>query len=588
MQTTIKDLLQQALKQVSSTLPAPLDVPAIQATIQVERTRDPLHGDFASNIALLLAKQAGMAPRQLAELICQHLPANPTIEKTEIAGPGFINFYLNKDTALQVVNTILEQGTQFGHSQKGAGQKVLIEFVSANPTGPLHVGHGRGAAYGASVADLLAAIGYEVQREYYVNDAGRQMDILATSIWLRYLQACGESFTFPSNAYRGDYLQPLIEHIQQQFGRDFCFPPNEVFKEVPADEPEGGDKEAHIDGLIANAKRLLKEHYQTIFSMGLTAILDDIREDLGEFGVFFDTWFSERQLVEEGAVEQALDQLEKNGFLYEKEGAIWFRSTDFGDDKDRVVRRENGQTTYFAGDIAYHFNKVQRGYHKLIDVFGADHHGYVTRLSAVIQALGYDNKNLSVLLVQFAILYRQGERVQMSTRSGSFVTLRELREEVGNDAARFFYILRKADQHLDFDLDLAKAQSQDNPLYYIQYAYARICTVFKQLPSKGYSFDQQNGLAQLSLLKETHEQALLRRLPQYPELLEQAALEYEPHRLANYLRELATDLHSYYTAHMFLVEDASLRNARLALIKATGLVLSNGLQLLGVAAPEHM
>ncbi len=584
MQNTIKSLIEQALDQVSKTLSTPLDVPAIQ----VDRTKDVAHGDFASNIALLLAKQVGMPPRQLAETIVKHLPSHPGVEKTEIAGPGFINFYLNKTAALQIIADILKQGVQFGHSQKGKGQKVLIEFVSANPTGPLHVGHGRGAAYGATVADLLAAIGYDVQREYYVNDAGRQMDILATSIWLRYLEALGESFTFPSNAYRGDYLQPMIETIQQKFGREFYFSADQVFANVPADEPAGGDKEEHIDALIVNAKHLLKEHYQTIFSLGLTSILDDIREDLAEFGVYFDTWFSERQLVEEGSVEKALKQLDKAGYLYQKEGAIWFRSTDFGDDKDRVVKRDNGQPTYFAGDIAYHFNKVQRGFNQLIDIFGADHHGYIARLRAILQAFDYDNNNVSVLLVQFAILYRQGQRVQMSTRSGSFVTLRELREEVGNDAARFFYITRKADQHLDFDLDLAKAHSQDNPLYYIQYAYARICKVFTQLAPKKWEFDQALGLTHLNLLVEPHEQALLRRLPQYAEVVELAAMEHEPHRLATYLRELATDLHSYYNAHIFLVEESPLRNARLALIKATGQILSNGLQLLGVSAPEQM
>ncbi|MFI4955085.1 MAG: arginine--tRNA ligase, partial [Gammaproteobacteria bacterium] len=299
-------------------------------------------------------------------------------------------------------------------------------------------------------------------------------------------------------------------------------------------------------------------------------------------------WFSERQLVQEEAIDQAITRLQKNGYLYEQAGALWFRSTDFGDDKDRVVRRENGQTTYFAADIAYHFNKIERGFDQLIDVWGADHHGYVPRLTAAIKALGYESQHFAALLVQFAILYRQGERVQMSTRSGSFVTLRELREDVGNDAARFFYILRKSDQHLDFDLDLAKAQSQDNPMYYIQYAYARVCNVFKQLTSKGWSFDKTQGLSALNLLTETHELALLKQLAQYPEMLEQAALSYEPHRVAHYLRDLATDLHSYYTAHIFLVEESTLRNARLALVQATGQVLANGLKLLGLSAPQHM
>ena len=579
MQPLIKQWLQHALEQLSIVPPA---------AIQVERTKDPQHGDFASNIALLLAKPLGKNPRELAELICQHLPADGRIHKTAVAGPGFINFYLSADVTFNVVKTILSAGEKYGHSQTGAGKKVLVEFVSANPTGPLHVGHGRGAAYGSCVADLLTVIGFTVEREYYVNDAGRQMDILATSIWLRYLQALGEDFTFPSNGYRGDYLQTIIQELTQKFGREFYHPASVVFTDIPADEPAGGDKEAHIDGLIAKAKQLLGEKYALIFDLGLNAILDDIRQDLAEFGVQYDHWFSERQLVKNGAIEHALAQLQKNGYVFEQDGALWFRSTAFGDDKDRVVRRENGQTTYFAADIAYHFNKIERGFDQLIDIWGADHHGYVPRVTAAIKALGHTSQHFTALLVQFAILYRHGERVQMSTRSGSFVTLRELRDEVGNDAARFFYIMRKADQHLDFDLDLAKAQSQDNPLYYIQYAYARVCNVFKQLSSKGGSFDQTQGLENLPLLTEPHEVALLKQLAQYPEMLEQAALQYEPHRVAHYLRDLATDLHSYYTAHIFLVEDSALRNTRLALVQATGQVLANGLQLLGLHAPQHM
>lgn len=578
MQNLIKALIQQALHQLS------IEVP----DIQVDRTKDPQHGDFACNVALILAKRLSRNPRELAETICQHLPADTHISKTAVAGPGFINFYMTTDVTLNVVKTILAQGDQFGHSQVGAGQKVLVEFVSANPTGPLHVGHGRGAAYGSCVANLLAAIGFHVEREYYINDAGRQMDILATSIWLRYLQALGESFTFPCNGYRGDYLQTIINDLQQKFGREFYHPAAEVFAQVPADEPEGGDKETHMDALIAKAKQLLGEKYWLVFDLGLNSILNDIRNDLEEFGVHYDNWFSERQLVHEEAIEKTLARLQQNGYLFEQDGALWFRSTAFGDDKDRVVRRENGQTTYFAADIAYHFNKINRGFDQLIDIWGADHHGYVARVTAAIKALGYTTQHFAALLVQFAILYRHGQRVQMSTRSGSFVTLRELREEVGNDATRFFYIMRKADQHLDFDLDLAKAQSQDNPLYYIQYAYARVCNVFKQMTSKGFVFDKNIGLSHLTLLTEPHELALLKQLAQYPEMLQHAALNYEPHRVAHYLRDLATGLHSYYTAHIFLVDDSSLRNARLALVQATGQVLANGLKLLGLSAPEHM
>jgi arginyl-tRNA synthetase len=585
MQNTIKELLAQAVQTLANQ--AQVQLPS-STVVQIERTKDPEHGDFASNIALLLAKPLGQPPRKIAEQLIALLPQHGQIAKIEIAGPGFINFYLTAAATTDVIKEIIQKKELFGRSEYGAGKKILVEFVSANPTGPLHVGHGRGAAYGATVADVLTAVGFSVHREYYINDAGRQMDILATSIWLRYLQAEGEQFTFPSNGYRGDYLQPIIEKVQQQYGKKFVRPIKEVLANVPADEPDGGDKEAHIDGLIANAKKLLGDDFENIFEFGLTEILTDIREDLAEFGVNFQTWFSERQLVKEDAINQAFDKLQKAGYLYEQDGALWFRSTAFGDDKDRVVRRENGQTTYFAGDIAYHFNKSQRNYHQILDVLGADHHGYVPRIHAALKALGYPAENFHALLVQFAILYRNGERVQMSTRSGSFVTLRELREEVGNDAARFFYVLRKADQHLDFDLDLAKAQSHDNPLYYIQYAHARVCSVFKQLENKKLSYDQNTAFEHLNLLTTPHELALLRRLPQYPEILMQAALHYEPHRVAQYLRELANDLHSYYNAEVFLVEDTALRNARLCLVQATGQVIANGLHLLGVSAPEQM
>lgn len=585
MQSTLKSLLSKALETLSQQQNQ--EIPSAVA-IHVERTKDPAHGDFATNLALLLAKPFGQPPRKIAEQLCALLPANESIEKVEIAGPGFINFYLAKEAATNVIKQILTEKEAFGRSEMGAGKTVLVEFVSANPTGPLHVGHGRGAAYGATVADVLAAVGYSVHREYYINDAGRQMDILATSIWLRYLQTIGEKFTFPSNGYRGDYLQPIVEKIQKQFGDQLRRSASEVFADVPPDEPQGGDKEAHIDALTVNAKNLLGNDFEKVFELGLSEILNDIREDLEEFGVNYQTWFSERQLVRDDAINQAFSKLQSAGHLYEKDGALWFRSTTFGDDKDRVVRRENGQTTYFAADIAYHFEKMQRGFSQLINILGSDHHGYVPRISAALQAFGFPADQFHALLVQFAILYRNGERVQMSTRSGSFITLRELRNEVGNDAARFFYVLRKSDQHLDFDLDLAKAQSQDNPLYYIQYANARVCSVFKQLENKNLSFSQEIGLQQVGLLTSAHEIKLLRRLPQYPEALQQAAIHYEPHRIAQYLRELATDLHSYYNAEMFIVDDENLRNARLSLVRATGQVITNGLHLLGVSAPETM
>ncbi len=583
----MKDAIQQDLLHAAEALQREgvlTEAPAAEA-IEVSRTRDAKFGDFATNLAMKLAKPAKMNPRELAAKIIAALPANAAVEKAEIAGPGFINFYVAKTETVGIVARILKQGDAFGRSTVGAGQKVQVEFVSANPTGPLHVGHGRGAAYGAVVADLFEAIGYDVQREYYVNDAGRQMHILAVSVWLRYLELAGEEIPFPANGYQGDYVWDIGATIHREHGDDYRFAAVEVFADVPPDEPAGGDKEAHIDALIERARQLLgEERYRVVFDAGLTAILDNIRNDLAAFGVEYDNWYSERSLMESNKVEACITRLQEAGYLYEKEGALWFRSTDFGDEKDRVVRRDNGQTTYFASDIAYHLDKVERGFDRIIDVWGADHHGYVPRVRAAMKALAGSDEALDVLLIQFANLYRGGEKVQMSTRSGSFVTLRELREEVGRDAARFFYVMRRHDQHLDFDLDLAKSQSNDNPVYYIQYAHARVATVLRKFDEAGYRHSEPD----LALLTEPEEDALLKQLAAYPERVEQAALAMEPHQIANYLRELATLFHSYYTAQQFLVEDEALRNARIALCRATQQVIRNGLGLLGVSAPEQM
>jgi len=482
---------------------------------------------------------------------------------------------------------VLDQGDNFGRSQAGAGKSVQVEYVSANPTGPLHVGHGRGAALGATIANLLSAIGFDVQREYYVNDAGRQMDILATSVWLRYLSSLGEIFEFPSNGYKGDYILDISRSLQELHGEKFRRDSVEVFQSVEPDEPAGGDKEKHIDSLILKAKEMLgTSGYQIVFDQALDSILADIRQDLGEFGVEYDVWFSERSL--EDHVRTAIDKLDAAGHLYEKEGVRWFRSTDFGDDKDRPVVRANGQTTYFASDIAYIDNKLHRGFDKVLYVFGADHHGYTERMYAACEALGHSRERLEFLLIQFANLFRSGERVQMSTRSGSFVTIRELRDEVGKDAARYFYVMRKYSQHLDFDLDLAKSQSNDNPVYYVQYAYARICSVMRQLEQRELHFDQAAGLAALHRLSESSETELLTLLATYPELIERAARAHEPHQLTGYLRDLANGLHSYYNAHKVLVEDDELRHARLCLLLAVRQVLANGLGLIDVSTPEVM
>jgi len=582
----IKTLLQQALDSLKQSGALPADANPV---IQVERTRDPAHGDFASNLAMMLAKAARKKPRAIADDLVAALPASDTVVKIEIAGPGFINFSLSPHAFQAVVPAILEAGNNYGRSSLGVGKRVQVEFVSANPTGPLHVGHGRGAAYGATVADLLDAMGFEVHREYYVNDAGRQMDILAASVWLRYMELAGEELPFPVNGYKGDYVWDIAAKLHRENGERFRHAWSEIAAALPADETDGGDKEKYIDAVISEAKtRLGAEDYRFVFDTGLDYILADIRDDLSHFNVNYEEWFSERSLTESGAVERAIERLEKSGHVYEKAGAKWFRSSDFGDEKDRVLVRDNGQSTYFASDIAYHMDKLERGFERVIDVWGADHHGYVPRVKAAMQAVGDDPDKLDVLLVQFAVLYRGGEKMQMSTRSGQFVTLRQLRKEIGSDAARFFYVLRKCEQHMDFDLDLAKSRSNDNPLYYIQYAHARVASVFRQLEEKQLSYDQAIGLQQLSRLTEKHEQALLSRLSRYPEVLEAAALNHEPHQLAHYLRELANDYHTYYNAHQFLVDDANLRQARLALIQSVKQVIANGLGLLGVSAPESM
>ncbi len=586
MKAEIHALLQQALEALAND--GILEANA-ELNIPVERGRDDSHGDFASPIALALARSARCNPRQLAEQIVERLPSSSVIGKTEIAGPGFINFTIQNGAYQSLASEILQADTRYGTSTLGEKQRIQVEFVSANPTGPLHVGHGRGAAYGAVVANLLRATGHEVESEYYVNDAGRQMDILAASVWLRYLQRCSETLTFPANGYRGAYIQTIADELHNQHGEAFRQPAKRVLKDLPADEPDGGDKETYIDSVIERARKLLGERsYRLIHGYVLAALVEEIRDDLLDFGIGFEQWYSERSLMDSGAVTTVIERLRDAGHLYEREGALWFRSTEFDDEKDRVVVRENGQTTYFASDIAYHLDKFERGFTRVIDVWGADHHGYVPRVRAALQALQADPDRLDVLLVQFANLYRGGEKVPMSTRSGEFVTLRQLREDVGRDAARFFYVMRKSDQHLDFDLDLAKAESNENPVYYIQYAHARIASVMRQTKEKGFRWQSADSFDVTGELVEDHELVLLRRLSRYPEVVEAAALSYEPHQLAYYLRELANDFHTYYNAHIFLVDAAPLRNARLGLINATRIVLRNGLTLLGVSAPDTM
>ncbi|MEA3133447.1 MAG: arginyl-tRNA synthetase [Gammaproteobacteria bacterium] len=586
MKTLIDTLLRQALAALPEELvPAALH----DSAIEIERTRDAQHGDFASNIAMQLAKATRQNPRKLAAALLAAVPAHDAIAKVEIAGAGFINFFLKEGAYHAQLRQVLEQDCDYGKSQFGAGHSVLVEFVSANPTGPLHVGHGRHAAFGATVANLLQAVGYRVGREYYINDAGRQMEILAVSTWLRYLERCGERFAFPANGYRGDYIVAIAERLYEAERTALCRGVAEVFGNLPADEPQGGDKDLYIDALIVRARQLIGDAaFRGVLDLAVAGILTDIREDLAEFGVRFDSWYSERSLSDSGAIDRALDTLEATGHAYRKDGALWFKSTEYGDEKDRVMVRDNGIKTYFASDIAFIFNKRERGFEHLLYIWGADHHGYITRLRAGLMALGGPPECFEVRLVQFVSLFRAGEKAQMSTRSGEFVTLRDLRKEVGNDAARLFYVMRSNDQHLDFDLELAKARSNDNPVYYIQYAHARVASVKRQLAERGITHDGAQGASSFARLTEPQEMQLIKRVVSYPEIIQQCAIQRAPHTLVHYLRDLANDFHTYYSAHQFIVEDGALRDARLYLALATQIVIRNGLGLLGVSAPDTM
>ena len=562
--------------------------PEQQSTeIQLERTRQASHGDFASNLAMQLARTLKANPREIAQRLVRELPPSPWVTRVAVAGAGFINFHLSAETRTAIVTTVLQEGEAFGRSPRGAGRKVQVEFVSANPTGPLHVGHGRGAALGASLSNLLDFAGWAVTREYYVNDAGRQMDILAVSTWLRYLALFGEEIPFPPNAYQGDYVVDMARQVREAHGDRYLRPSAEVLAEVPALAEDASNIEERLDALIASGKRLLGEGWEYIHHHALTEQLADGRNDLEEFGVHFAVWFSERSLYDTGLVAQAVERLEKNGHIYVQDGAKWFRSTQFGDEKDRVVQRDNGLYTYFASDIAYHFNKLERGFEKIVDIWGADHHGYIARVRGALTAMGCEGKEggpLDVLLVQFVSLWRGKEKMSMSTRAGQYVTLRDLRHEVGNDACRFFYMLRKADQSLDFDLELAKSQSSDNPVYYVQYAHARVCSMLNQWGGDPASL----AGAGLAPLTGEREMAICARLSAFPEVIDDAARDYAPQAIAFYLKDLAAEFHSYYNAERILVEDTATRDARLALAAAVQVVLRNGLGILGVSVPESM
>jgi arginyl-tRNA synthetase len=525
--------------------------------IEVELTRDPGHGDYASNIAMILASRMKKSPREIAKTLVEGIEdRDGVLERVEIAGPGFLNFFVREGGLITLLDAVERQGDRYGSSDLGKGGRVQVEFVSANPTGPLHIGHARGAVVGDVVANILAAVGYRVFREYYINDAGNQMDNLGKSVLLRYRELLGETAEFPEGCYRGDYIRDLAAELLKR------------------------DGERHLARDTAKVVPLF-----TDYAAG--AILEGIKEDLRTFGVVFDLYFSERELYRDEGVEKLLRDLEEKGFIYREGEALWFRTTAFGDEKDRVVVRQNGAPTYFAADIAYHRNKFLRGFDTVIDIWGADHHGYIPRMSAAVQALGHPKEALKVILVQLVNLLRDGKPVAMSTRSGEFVTLREVVEEVGRDAARYNFLMRRSDSHLDFDLELAKRQSNENPVYYVQYAHARICSILRMAAERGIAVPSA-GEAGASLLRLPEETDLIKAITRFPEVVEGAARTLEPHRLTFYLNDLAAIFHSYYNRNKVISDDVALTGARLFLVSSLLTVLKNALKMLGVSAPEKM
>lgn len=586
----MKEALQALLESTFDNLIAQGIIPAdAPRRIQVDRTKDKTHGDFATNLAMILAKPAGKKPRDLAQLIVDNLPENDSITQVDIAGPGFINFFMNDAARFAVVEQVLTDTAAFCSPNVGQGEKVLLEYVSANPTGPMHVGHGRGAAYGSALANLLQATGYEVHREYYINDAGRQADVLAVSVYLRYLEACGETVAIPSRAYPGDYVKECGANLFKEVDKQYFYPYDTVLAGLPED-PEGeGDeikmaKERHLDALIDKVRNLLGDGYRSVQDFGLNAQLEAIRTTLKAFNVDFDQWFSERTLEQTGAIEKAINRLRERGHVYEKDGAIWLRTSELGDEKDRVLIRDNGLHTYFAADVAYHLDKLDRGFENLIDVWGADHHGYIARVKAAIEALTGKGDLFHVALIQFVTL----SSGRMGKRSGNFVTLSQLIEEAGNDATRFFYLTRSPEQHLEFDIDLARSQTSDNPVFYLQYAHARVCSMMRELEERNLSYDQSKGLAALAELPESNIEDLAKRLAAWPEAVAIASRNRAPHQLTYALRDLAQDFHTWYNGNKVLVEDDTLRNGRMAMAIAVKNVIANGLSLLGVSAPEKM
>ena len=582
MKQEIKNLVHESIE--ATKLIGANDLSNIQ--IEISRTKNPDHGQFSCNIALSLSKKLGLNAVDLARQIAKNINNQKGLEKIVVAPPGFINFYLNEDVNAEVVKQVLKLGDKYGSTTIKEPKNIILEFVSSNPTGPLHIGHGRQAAYGDSLSKLLRKAGHQVYTEYYVNDSGRQMNILALSVLIEILNLKGASLVLPRLAYQGSYLEQIAKEIQNSI--DINFDDLLKHKDLRDSYPScSADEE--IDKLIADFQNQLSiESFEQFTDFVSSLMVAGIKKDLEQFGVVYNNWFSERKMINKGLVEKSITQLNNNNLTYKKGGALWLKTMNFGDDKDRVIIREDGRSTYFASDIAYHFDKRARGFGVLLDVLGSDHHGYLARLRAGLASMNEPQESLEISLVQFVSLFKENKKIQMSTRSGEFITLNELCEEVGKDAARFFYVSRSHDQHLDFNLDLAKSKNNENPVYYIQYAHARIHRVLEELKNNGLVFDKQSGISSLEKLSTQHETDIITKLSDYPDVIAQSAQKKSIHSLANYLIELAQLVHSYYSAHRFIVENLELRNARIALITAASYVIKNGLSILGVSAPEQM
>ena len=580
----MKDNIKKTLSEILEDLYSQVEPEIKNLKISIQDNKEKEHGDLATNIAMVLAKPLKKNPKEIAEEIKQNFLLDEKIIKIEVAGPGFLNFFLSKDSHGEILEQIQKENKDFGKS--GSKQsKVLIEYVSSNPTGPLHVGHGRGAVFGSVLSSLLEEAGFEVDQEYYVNDFGRQMNILATSVWIRYCQLFSSEIKMMQQGYQGDYLIPIAKKLKDEKSDSLFKIEESLIQKLNSEDQD----DEFTDQLVESLRVILKEEFQYIREFALSEILHLIKADLEQCGVHHNAWFSESSLYgndggTDSKVDGSIEELKSRGFIYEEGGAIWFKSSSLGDDKDRVLKRGNGEYTYFASDVAYHLDKYDRGYDRVINVWGSDHHGYLPRVRAAMDACDRDINKLEVIFIQFANLVKAGKKVSMSTRSGDFITLNELMNEVTTEAARFFYINRKADQHLEFDLDLAKEQSKDNPLYYIQYAHARICSVLRKAENEFEDFDSVD----LALLGSEKEIEILKLLRQYPQLIERSAKAGEPHLLCYFLRDLSGVFHSYYNSEKFLIEDKELMTSRLFLLKGVKQVIANGLRVLGIKAPEEM